>query len=269
MSEIQFAELNGSGLVQVSPRGMRGTRLFHVFDYGEASAFVESLLGVTFTEEEVITRSSPAPFADGSPLYCTNARIEGLGQVEQDISGGPSYLGGAKVTANYETLTYDPDTESPSNPELGPYVSESLSIGGRSVALPREGFHWSDGRPLSSSDRLPGKLLPQADYRLTRHKVPELPKALLFSMIGKVNANNFSDAAAETLLFLGADATRDHAGNGSEAWQIELHFRYEPLGHNNVFRSETGAFELVKTQVGDHKLYPTADFTTLLPEASS
>ncbi|MEK6236455.1 MAG: hypothetical protein N2C14_17240, partial [Planctomycetales bacterium] len=192
----------------------------------------------------------------------------GVGKPQQNVQGDSSYEGGAKVTATYETLSYDP--EDPDDSSLGTYLTESLSISGRSITFPREAFKWSsDGTAFDAQDVTPGKLLPQADFRVTRHRTPSLPKTLLFSMIGKVNQSAFVEAAAETLLFLGADARREHTAEGVKTWEIELQFNYEPQGHNSEFRAASGVFEEVVTQVGGNKRYPAADFTLLLPEAAT
>lgn len=265
-----ITELNGSGTLQVTSQGMRGVRIFRVHDYAEAEGFAQSLLGVAFQVGGVIERTVPARFAPGSSLFCTQARIEGLGQPGEDPQGQPTYSGGAKVTATYETLSYDPDKDDQKPNSPGPYLTESLSISGRFVSLPKEAFQWeSDGEPLSEDDVAPGQIVPQAEYRLTRHKVPELPKEALFAAIGKLNAAGFAQVDAETLLFLGAEARREHTSAGAESWEIELHFNYAPEGHNSELRTSTGAFDEVVTKVGGNKRYPTVDFAALVPEVQS
>lgn len=185
------------------------------------------------------------------------------------IDGGPHYDGGAKLTATYETLPFDPEAADPGDDSPGRFLTESHSIGGRLVTLPKQAFKWSsDSAELTETDVSPSRLVPHAEYRLTRHRVPNLPKTILFAALGKVNASSFGQAAAGTLLFLGAEARREHTSAGSQSWQIDLRFSYEPQGHNNQFRASSGTFEQLETKSGGDTLYDTTDFAPLVPEST-
>jgi len=265
---VAHTELNGSGTVQVAPTGMRGQRLFHVLDYADAVPLCEELLGVSRFAGGILLRTPPARYSSELALYCTSTRFEGLGKPTQDASGAASYASGARVVAGYEALPYDPEPDDAG--PLGPFVTESLALSGRQVTLPRAAFQWaSDAVVLDEHDPAPGRLSPQAEYRLTRHQVPELPKDVLFALLGKVNQEAFAGAGPETLLFLGAEARREVTGAGARAWRLELLFNYDPQGHNRLFRTSTGEFDEIVTKEGSHPLHDPADFLVLLPEAGS
>ena len=266
---ITATELHGSGQVRITPEGMRGVRLFRVLDYALATQIAAGLLGDAQWVAGTVERRPPKRFAPDSPMYCREVRIEGLGKPSLAIDGGPHYDGGARLIATYETLPFDPEDDDPAGESPGRFLTESLSIGGRLVTLPKQAFKWSsDSGELAEADSSPGRLLPQAEYRLTRHRVPTLPKSVIFAALGKVNGSTFGQAAAGTLLFLGAEARREHTGGGSKAWEIDLRFAYEPQGHNNQFRASTGEFEQLVTKSGGDALYDSADFAALVPETA-
>jgi hypothetical protein len=135
----------------------------------------------------------------------------------------------ALVTAHYRTL-YDRDNQPrddlPAVPE-GTILTYSGDLGAEYLTVPGRVWHWDapPANPQVPDDIQPALLLPSGAYRLTWRRVPLPPWSAIRQLRGKVNASTFVGAGAETVLFLGARATREFQFlDEGGFWRMEYSF---------------------------------------------
>lgn len=263
-------ELNRSGTMEFSPQGRRAQRIFRVTPYTDAEAFcVQKLGSQRLGSDELVLRTPPEAFASNSSLYALRCRVEGLGKPQTDVEGNIDYDGGAKITVEYGTLPFRTvsGSGSPDDPQSQTFLTEEISFNAEFLSLPQQKFQWqSDSEELGNEDVSPGKLVPKAEWVLTRHHVPSLPRETIFAALGKVNSTPLSGAAAETLLFAGAQARREISSEGEPSWKITYTFLYNAQTHNKFFRGATNQWEQVVTKEGSHLVYQQTDLKQLFPE---
>ena len=249
-------EMNGSGVEKGNADGQSATRVYHVTPYSARKQFVLDKLGYRRKAGDSFQEQEPAAFASDEPnLKAVSYVIEGLGKPSQDSFGDATYDGGAKITIEFST-----------RPEEV-FAEESLSFSAKSIPLEKESLEWaSDSEQLAAADAQVSKQVVQGEIVITRMKVPDFDKSSILSALGKVNSVTWNDAAAETLLFVGARTQRTHTAEGVQTRDVELVFAYDPNGWNNAFRASTGAFAAVRTKNGNADLYESTDLSTLVPE---
>lgn len=150
---------------------------------------------------------------------------------------------GATVTLSYETQSFTEGQPLGGDDEEGlglAIFSHALQIGGEYYSLPANAVSWTQAAfdpfnppsPDAEADTnqfdnlQAAKLIPIIEHVITLYRVPELPMEAIREKIGRVNLNydNLFDAEAETLLFMGANATRKVTTEGADAWEIEYRF---------------------------------------------
>ena len=162
---------------------LQGERQFRVLDYSRYPAFIAALAGGIFTTGSTTTYQVPNLFRADMLLWCTSATMEGIGIPTRLDNGEETFLGGAKVTANYETLSYDPRKRTDGGSQTPSiYATESKSTGGSTILLAKKDDTGSPawyytgtgagGFPfLYLDDNAPDlvKRIAEGGYTLTRH----------------------------------------------------------------------------------------------------
>ncbi len=152
-----------------------------------------------------------------------------------DFNGVATCPSGAIATLSYETQTFkegEPLGDGENEDGLAIF-SHALQIGGEYLQLPASSLRWSkkaadpDDEELNQFEDLQaGKLIPLIEHVVTLYRVPELPLETIISKIGRINIqyDELFQAPAETLLFLGCNASRKVTTDGAEAWELEYRF---------------------------------------------
>ncbi len=274
-----YYELDGD-VCSLDKGKLTGTRIFRLVNYDNYPVFLAALGGGIEASGSATTYNPPHQFLIGSQLWCQTARAEGIG-VPTRSSGNPSFQGGAKITATYETLNYDPQTlHGNQNPTPGVYVTESRSTGGKTIQLTKKGadhvaaWKFAGFGADINDDNVPdfSKTVPQGEYNLTLHYLPSVKPSTVNALIGKINNAQFPTISSMggfisgTLLFLGDDTQREYTANGTTiAYTMTLKFAYDPNGWNYEFNPASNAFELVESKADSAKHpYEYADFSPLL-----
>jgi hypothetical protein len=203
------------------------------------------------------------------------------------------YPGGAKVTVSFETPEYDqsePTNDGPAGNETMTFVSYKVSVGAEFLTYPNFCLRWdqpsdsslddSPGAPLSprhtnvSDDTQASVIIPLIEHTLTWPHVAFPPWNAIRACVGKVNAFRFAGAPAETLLFLGAECSREITSEGIRAWSVEYKFSEknqnpfvptDPQGWNHFLRPDgpsAGQFMRLNKRVA-------GGYTTLRAAASA
>ncbi len=144
---------------------------------------------------------------------------------------------------------------------------ESVDFSARFITAPLNAFTWaSDSVPLATTEA-PGLIEMTADLRRSRNQQPTIPLAMIFSLLGKVNATTYLGGDPETMLYLGCSTRRRFTSAGVKNWDIShcVQFRTSGLNTggtgvswNKFFRASTGHYEAITP-----KPYATADLTQL------
>jgi hypothetical protein len=168
----------------------------------------------------------------------------------------------------------DPDPDYPDLAGTGHYKPDASKP---PIAL----FRWSSmgGDALDDSEA-PGKLLHVTDLviRWTRlQQIPDLDGENIIDYADHVNdagiSTPFGDCAAETLL-LASPKIQMNVTTAGTTFDMELRYRYRPLGWNSFWRSKTSSWEEIvyAFDAGGHsagdavKVFPLKDFSPLLPD---
>ncbi len=258
---------------------LTGTRIFRLVNYDNYPVFFAALGGGIEASGSTTTYNPPHQFLPGSQLWCQGAVADGIG-VPTRSNGNPSFQGGAKITARYETLDYNPQTiHGNQNQPPGVFITESRSHGGRTLELKKTTdalaaiWKFSGGANITDQN-LPtlNKIEPLGEYQITLHYTPTCDVTTLNGLIGKINNAQWPTKASMggfvsgTLLFLGDSTEREYTADGSTiAFHTTLNFSYLPSGWNYFYNSASAAYALVEL-ISDSSKHPYeyADFTPLL-----
>lgn len=186
--------------------------------------------------------------------------------------------GGAKLTLSYKTVPWDQeDQEDPETPE-GTYLTHRWSLSGEILTLPHRGLEWEnandDGKKSVAADLTPSMIIPTIEHQFTWHFVPDPPFDSIRGLYGMVNNGAFGGAAAETLLFLGAEAQRDTTIEGERTWTLDYRFQEKALKANgqvvtwnHFFRPDAAAndnpWQRIKRKADAKDVYEKGDFDKL------
>jgi hypothetical protein len=266
LNGITFEHLHeGSGQGRIDDKGKVEIVEKYLVDYSSVQTFMSGLRGswasVGGTQVQF---SRPDAHHLFTALYCLQATFEPVGQ--PSVSG--EYLTWDKAVV---TATYGPPTFNPNAQDVKDVAEESLEFGARILQLPSgstKDATGSSGKPILDGVT---KMIPTAQYTLTLQGVPvppgaseDAPFSQIFSSIGKVNAAAWKGAAAETMLFMGANAKRSINSEGVQDWTLTYVFKYDPDGWNTVY-ANTGQRVTAYATGDESKLYTTTDFEALLP----
>jgi hypothetical protein len=230
---VPFQELDGSPRFKVTESGTTATRRFLVA-WSQWPAFARELVGSYRVVAGEFTFTFPSHMLLGN-LIVADLAVDPW--PEEHITSGP--LAGlasspndypyAVVTAHYRTL-YDHDNQPrdslPGVPE-GTILTYSGDLGAEYLTVPGRVWHWDapPANPQVPDDIQPGLLLPSGAYRLSWRRVPLPPWDAIRDLRGKVNAASFIGSPAETVLFLGARATREFQFlEEGGFWRLEYSF---------------------------------------------
>lgn len=289
---IAYEEIEGSPTFRADRDGFSATQIYHMA-WIDIDAFLDESFPLPvrggFAYQYVRERTFPGT----DWLFTKSVSIEALNP--EKPTAGPQinvYDDGAKVTIDYATRTIELDTEggrggSPTGADTGTLQTHQMSIGGEAMILPIGAFGWEfDNPPLlpfkpaQTEDVRVSKIIPMIEHSLSFEYVPHPPFTTIAAMIGTVNsATLLFNAQPETLLFLGADATRRVTPQGTEAWKLEYRFSqkivkgrvagdiyegYEAvaIGWNHFFHPGYMRWDKLQTTDGDN-VYKTANFAPL------
>ncbi len=283
---VSFEELEGSPRIQIREEGTEAQRFFRI-DWDDWPDFARELVGHYKVTGDAFSFIEPIEFPGFPNLIVSQLEIEPFEPSRPDgakvitlRSGANRYLdGGARITAMY-TTRFDRDNQPRAEmpqPVDGTYLTYSADLGADYMATPGRNWNWDapPGDPKVGADVNPGLLIPQGAFQLTWRRVALPPWDTIRQLRGKVNQAQFMGAPAETVLFLGAKATREFQFvEDGGYWRIEYHFL------ENTKELTTGAkvgwnhFHKETSVAGEHwvaiedadgtRPYKSGDFTQLL-----
>jgi len=273
---VAFKEIGGSPVERYTRSGFFAQRRFLVA-WEDREQFAVEVLGRAATHAEVGPVQYPGkPTAVAvslryEPLDADAPDNKPLADLAHDLN---SYDGQyAVATVEYRLLNTQDREDGPTN-EPGTHLTYRMKPARVDLEIRPAGWVWADQPTVPLPDDLTlTKTVPLTEHHLVWHEVIRPPWAVIQSLQGTVNAEEFLGCSPGTLLFVGADVNKlFRAGLESEpsefAWQIHYLFLERAIKHggavygwNHVYRdSPPGWAEPVS---GSLKLYDEADFQPL------
>tara|TARA_B100000519_G_scaffold171024_1_gene157089 strand:+ start:40479 stop:41273 length:795 start_codon:yes stop_codon:yes gene_type:complete len=175
-------------------------------------------------------------------------------------------LARCKVTIQYETLTDEKDADANNN-----LVTHTLDVSGEFLTMPSTGLKWQgEAKAIPNDDLQAGKIIPQVEHSISWPDVLNVPYSAIRNCVGKVNSGNFFGAAAESLLFVGAQIEKTVNSHGKRTYKVDYRFserllkhKNQSVGWNHFFDPKTGNWRYLVTLKGGDKMYDDANFKTL------
>lgn len=268
LNGINYEEIDGSNRLAYSPDGIVGTRIFQVA-WDERIEFAQALLGYTNAVGDLPIRTDAQTFPGYDRLYCRNATVVGLGQL--DKTGQVARYDLATITAEYRPWSYSSsnveDDDYDEDLEANMARWEEVHEYGVEVYSTASGeYYWSaDPAPAGTPIPTPiGFVSGVTDYTYTSSAEPELRRAAIRARRGTVNDAAWMGAPAGYVLFMGASARRTVTSEGVGAWEIT--YRFRELDHSwNEFHGRIGGvtrWEAIEDEHGNPP-YASTDFGAL------
>ena len=283
---VAFDEFSDSPTYRFGFSGHSATR-HGLIPWGSIKTLVAELFPVSFAADTSgfsgIGKAFPSPF--GAALRVDSLEVRPF---TDRIIGPGDGSGGVDLTTDFDSLvqyeyadcvvTYTtprfPDLDEQDPVEL---LDHKWSAGGEFLTLPSSELQWNDGPTAVSSDITPGRLVPTINHTITWPRVKKPPFAAIRAAIGTVNNAAFSMrtgvAAAETLLFTGAELGQTIMSDGARAWNVTYHVsekRTEAEDNsgigtwNHFWRNESSKVGFYRMETSSsEKIYRTSNFDTL------
>ena len=282
---VAFKELAGSPVETYGPDGMKAQRVL-LCEWDDRELLVEQLVGdgdeyggrsrAQYPDKPhvVAIRVRCEPFADDVTPQALSELTEGLNR----------YNGFAKVTVSYELLAPSDRQDLPTI-EQGTFLTYRQQPGGETMVLPGHALAWAGAAAVPvPPEAVPALHVPIVEHHFTWHRVVNPPWEAIRLCVGTVNDAALMDAAASTVLFIGATAERefirfDDLADSALGWRIGYIFREKSVktaggsivGWNHAYRSlpadDPGWDELVDT--AGNRVYPSSNFSQLFQFAAT
>ena len=291
---VTYGELMGSPDESYGEDGMSATREL-VVAWENRRALLRELLGNSYE----FGGSNRAQYPASQYVLCTGARCRPFDETAPDaatftnVAGDLNSYTGSKalLTVDYKLVVIAFDQTAgftlprPADAEPDTYLSYNMRMSGEFVLTKGAVRKWTAAPAQPVPEGLAVQWAPIAEHRITWHRVVNPPFTAMRNCRGVLNNAAFLGCPTETVLFEGANVSREFQGfaEGGTAeevgdpflsWKVSYVFREKtiPIGDGNFAgwnhnwnrfpeNAPTGWDKLV-TEDGKGN-YPTADFTTL------
>ncbi len=282
---LLFKELAGSPTELYGTVGMKAQRRL-LCAYEDRLAAVAVLLG-----QGGVLGGQPAAQYPGRPAaYVIGVRVEPFekrpddqGQFDDLTADLNNYSNQfAQLVVEYEMIDSALGLNLP-KVYKSTILSYRMDFGGEYIRLPGQALQWqSDATIPVPPEVVPTLRIPIVEHHVTWHRVLDPPWDAIRTCAGAINGADFLGAAAETVLFDGARASREFTGLDSFfapqfGWKITYVFREKAIkalngaggaticGWNHTYRdlpAPSACWDRLVDHCGN-TLYATVDFTPL------
>ena len=293
LNGIDFNELAGSQQLTLGRGESRGVRVFHV-PWDDRIAFLNAMLGtVAWVNGRLVQSVDAQRFPGYNILQAKTVDIVGAGPAT--FENNAAEFNHAQVTVNYGLETYEENQEE----EEKVLATETINFVADALLMPEAGFKWDQyfydyvapqkradgsysaarwqrsdatfpdaGKPILQ--QIP-KLMPTIQHSYTKLDLQVLPKAILSSVIGRVNNTDFPNTDPPTdgatpggmLLFTGAQARRTITTKETKPYELTITMTERESPWNSVWNAGVGKWAVVTPPI-----YTGADFTPLMKYAN-
>lgn len=198
-------------------------------------ANVPALLAEVFPPSSAVT-----PFAAELDPYfgifrANRLTFKNLSNLTTNLTGtGVANFGKARVTITYSSVQIEPPQdqgEADADGDPVPFLTHSLGIGGEYITFGTENqLYWgATGIAVAAVQGIDaGFPITQTEHQIHWHRVVSPPFQAIRDLMGKINQTELTFATGTirkgTLLFLGAEMSRDIMSDGTRAWDVTYRF---------------------------------------------
>ena len=230
---IYFEELAGSPEVSIGTEMVGAVRNF-ICNWSDWQVFAYELIGFWRIAGLAPIFTPPIAFPGVPLMIVSDVKIKPfMNQAPAanqyvDIGGDTNVYEIAQLTVTYKTIPF----ADPNNPAVpnGTYLTYEADLGAEIQTMPGRAFLWdgiADEDLALPEDMNPGIVIPTGAFTLTWDRVIAPPFDAIRSLRGKLNNAVFRNAAAGTVLFLGAESSRQFQFDPASDrgfWQMKYHF---------------------------------------------
>ncbi|MFZ5828747.1 MAG: hypothetical protein ACOY3P_01600 [Planctomycetota bacterium] len=235
---IAFRELAGSPHEFFGPAGMRAERRI-VVAWEDRHAMVALLIGQGYP----LAGTPPSAYPGRPAIVAAEVKLEpwpavpaaqaAFDDVTADLNSYDGRL--ALLTIEYKWLEFVLPRGDLPEPEPGTLLTYRMELGCEYVPIAGLSLRWvAAGEVPVPPDAVPAVRVPIVEHHVTWHRVTDPPWQAIRQCTGTVNQNAFLGAAAETVLFDGAVASRQFVGLAELdqphfGWKITYIFREKAI----------------------------------------
>lgn len=293
LNGISFNELPQSQQLTLGRGEARGVRAFHV-PWGDRIKFLNAMLGTfAWVDGRLVQSIDAQRFPGYDILQARTVDIVGAGSA--DFADNVASWNHAQITVNYGLETFETNKEE----EEKVLATETINFTAEALLMPEAGFKWDQyfydyvspqkrndgsysaaewrrsndgfadaGKPILQ--QIP-KLMPTIQHSFTKLDLAVLPKAILSSVIGRVNNTFFPSTDPPTdgatpggmLLFTGATARRTITTKEAKPYELTITMTERESPWNAIWNATAGKWAKVTPNI-----YQGADFTPLMKFAN-
>lgn len=231
---VACSELNGSGVIEYNENGKSATRVFRCA-WDDADTLAQYLRGSQRTAGESPTVVRPATFPGDDTLWCRRVRVDPFSNevriLDRETLTDMIRYEWARVTASYG------GAQAAGGGDSGDLFTESYDFTTEFLTLATNGLRFGNSQGDYLTRDIPlTKVLPGVEYSYERLIVPDpLPRAVMYAAVGSVNAATFREAAAETVMFMGASARASYDAASQRMWSVAYKFAIRSQSWNKVY----------------------------------
>lgn len=238
---LYFEEFSDSPKIKLGQQLVSATRVF-LCNWSDWQAMCYELIGIWRIFGLATIFIPPISFPGVPLMVVSEVDVEPFdGHSPQP---GPVDLGAftnvykiAKITAQYSTLSYQPDRPDQPNTPEGTILNYSSDHGAEVMTLPNRSLYWGtlnsgtfaafNQLPVGEDSR-PGLIVPTAEINLAWKRVLQPPWEAIKETRGKINQASFFSNEPGTVLFLGSKESRTfqfgQQPNQGQLWDIDYKF---------------------------------------------
>lgn len=254
---------------ELDDQGPRGSK-YYLCEWQDRYTLANGLLGlVSVSGGSTISFTVPYPHPESPNMFVGSVRIKGVGRPGQgsrnlEFPKAVVMVDFGRPKYNFSS-TQDPSGTHSIDPSTAlVYATQEIDEGGEFVTLPGSALVFDSGVKIQEDGSL---FVPHDEIVITFHKFPYFPFSTS-SLKGKTNASLFLGCPAESLLYHGQKISSSFLSDGTQTHEVRRHWSYrEVAGWNKRLLPDGSGWGYFKYASSGARVFPTADYTPLLPTA--
>ena len=255
-------ETNISGQVTATTANVR---IQETIDWGDVPARLSEIFGPTTSSGVVATELDPLFGLWRAQSVDFKPKSKKMTDTVAGASAGDPTMPlfeYADLTITYSTLEQESPTSQSDADQDGegdpvPFLTHNWSIGGDFITMDDTEMFWSQGGSAKGTGIAANKIIPSIEHSINWKRVLNPPFAQIRNCMGKINSKKMTFSTGiiwpETLLFNGAEMSRDIMSDGTRAWDVTYRFserRIDCTLNDYVITPDTGSGVTVSSYDG-------------------
>ena len=275
-----YSELGGSPTYQVSTDSASASDLWMV-PWGTVFGFTNTIIPAPVEVGGQSYQPARWAFRYDSSLKADSVSVTPFYGEEPGITGNSPASAWAKMKVSYKVPDKEEEEEEDEDdPET--FLTHKLTIGAEMMTVPPRSAMMEGSQSLDPANSVEDQhtdedapitiLMPTAEHQFTWKKVISPPFSSIYNLMGCVNKSAFLGADAETLMFLGCDATQEYTTGGVNPWTLDYRFSHRvaqpigapnPLTWNHFYVPKKGEWNKLEFGPNKDHAYHALDFSDL------